>query len=124
MRRIDVIREPLVRARLVTSMMGRDGGMSHFVDILTLADRLIAITARTLVMMLLDRREDIITTAITTIVVMVVAILSPSHAWTQPLLRLFDTAIGIGVGVGCKWLASLAFSRLRRGSSEARAREN
>jgi uncharacterized membrane protein YccC len=84
----------------------------------------VLVTVGTLVMMLLDRREDIITTAITTIVVMVVAILSPTHAWTQPLLRLLDTTIGIGVGVAFKWFASLAFSRLRRESSGARARQD
>jgi uncharacterized membrane protein YccC len=71
------------------------------------------VTLGTLVMIALDRREDIITTAITTIVVVVVAIISPAHAWSQPLLRLFDTVIGIGVGVACKWAASVALSRLR-----------
>jgi uncharacterized membrane protein YgaE (UPF0421/DUF939 family) len=84
----------------------------------------VLVTMGTLVMMLLNRREDIITTAITTIVVMVVAILSPKHAWTQPLLRLVDTAIGIGVGVACKWCASLALSGFLREGSAASSREN
>jgi hypothetical protein len=44
-----------------------------------------------IVMSLLDREEDIITTGITTAVVMVVAAMSPDHAWQQPLLRTIDT---------------------------------
>ncbi len=82
----------------------------------------ILIAVGTLVMMLLDRREDIITTAIPTIVIIVVAILSPAHAWAQPLFRLFDTVVGIGVAIACKWVASAAFVRLRRENSEAAAR--
>jgi uncharacterized membrane protein YccC len=64
------------------------------------------LSAGTIVMALLNRREDIITTAITTIVVMVVAAINPHDAWHQPLLRLLDTTVGIGVGVACKWLSS------------------
>jgi uncharacterized membrane protein YccC len=67
----------------------------------------------TLVMMLLDRREDIITTAVTTIVIMVVALERPVNAWEQPLLRLFDTVVGIAIGVGGKWIASFAFYKAR-----------
>jgi uncharacterized membrane protein YccC len=63
----------------------------------------------TVAMMLLGRRDDIITTAITTTVVMVVAALSPEDAWQQPLLRFVDTAIGIAMGVACKWIASSLF---------------
>jgi multisubunit Na+/H+ antiporter MnhB subunit len=40
-----------------------------------------------------------ITTGITTAVVMVVAGISPQHAWKQPILRLVDTVVGIGVGM-------------------------
>jgi uncharacterized membrane protein YccC len=78
----------------------------------------ILVTVGTLVMMLLNRREDIVTTAITTIVVMVVAIISPAHARGQPLLRLLDTLVGIGIGVACKWTASAVFSALQRKSVE------
>lgn len=80
----------------------------------TAAGILILVPIGTLAMMLLNRRDDIITTAITTIVVMVVAIMTPAHARDQPLLRLIDTVIGIGVGVACKWAVSRAFCRLRR----------
>ena len=66
----------------------------------------------TLVMMLLNRREDIVTTGITTAVVMVVAAMSPLDAWHQPLLRLIDTIVGIAVGVACKWIASHIFFRI------------
>ena len=63
----------------------------------------------TVVMALLDRRDDIVTTGITTAVVMVVAAMTPQDAWHQPLLRLVDTVVGIAVGVTCKWIASFAF---------------
>lgn len=65
----------------------------------------------TVIMMLLDRRDDIGVTAITTIVVMVVAAIDPQDAWRQPLLRLVDTVVGIAVGVACKWVASFVFYR-------------
>jgi hypothetical protein len=51
------------------------------------------------VMSLLGRPDDIITTGITTTVVMVVAAISPEHAWKQPILRMVDTIVGIAVGV-------------------------
>jgi uncharacterized membrane protein YccC len=65
----------------------------------------------TVIMMLLDRREDIVTTGITTAVVMVVAGMSPQDAWQQPLLRLVDTVIGIAVGIGCIRIGSILFVR-------------
>jgi hypothetical protein len=58
-----------------------------------------------IVLTLLGRSEDIITTGITTAVVMVVAGISPEHAWKQPILRLVDTAVGIGVGVAAAWIS-------------------
>ena len=64
----------------------------------------------TLVMALLDRREDIVTTGITTAVVMVVAAMSPQNAWLQPLLRLVDTVVGIALGVAFKWIGSYLFN--------------
>jgi uncharacterized membrane protein YccC len=61
----------------------------------------------TLSTMLLGRRNEIVTTGITTAVVMVVAALSPpNHAWTQPLLRLLDTTVGVSVGLTFAWLGS------------------
>ena len=65
----------------------------------------------TVVMMLLDRREDIVTTGITTAVVMVVAAISPQDAWQQPLLRLVDTIVGIAVGIGCMRIGLFLFVR-------------
>jgi uncharacterized membrane protein YccC len=59
----------------------------------------------TLAMMLLGRQDDIVTTGITTVVVMVVAAISPTGAWQQPVLRLADTVVGVGIGVGGKWVA-------------------
>lgn len=53
----------------------------------------------------LGRSEDIITACITTAVVMVVAGISPEHAWKQPILRLIDTVVGIVVGIAGAWLA-------------------
>lgn len=49
-------------------------------------------------MSMIGRPDDIITTGITTVVVMVVAAISPEHAWRQPILRLVDTVVGVGVG--------------------------
>jgi hypothetical protein len=73
----------------------------------------ILLAVGTLVMVLLERREDILTTAITTIVVMVVAVANPAEAWKQPLLRLFDTVVGIVIGMAAKWVASFVFYRAR-----------
>jgi multisubunit Na+/H+ antiporter MnhB subunit len=52
---------------------------------------------------LIGRPGDGVTAAVTTAVVMVVADLSPHGAWQQPILRLADTAIGVGVGVAAAW---------------------
>jgi uncharacterized membrane protein YccC len=50
------------------------------------------------------RPDDAITAAITTAVIMVVAAVSPQHAWQQPILRLADTVIGVAVGLAAAWL--------------------
>jgi len=67
----------------------------------------------TVAMMMMGRQDDIVTAGITTAVVLVVAERAPEHAWQQPLLRLFDTVVGIGVGVLCKWCTSYAFFRVQ-----------
>jgi uncharacterized membrane protein YccC len=64
---------------------------------------LIAIGA--VILIILGRPGEVITTSITTTVVMVVAGISPQHAWRQPILRLFDTLIGIAVGIAAAWIA-------------------
>lgn len=51
------------------------------------------------VVTLLGRPDDTVTTGITTAVVMVVAALSPRDAWEQPILRVFDTGVGVAVGL-------------------------
>lgn len=56
-------------------------------------------------MSLLGRPDNVITTSITTAVVMVVAAISPEHAWRQPLLRMFDTIVGTGVAVAGAWIS-------------------
>ncbi|HEY6767356.1 MAG TPA: FUSC family protein [Candidatus Sulfotelmatobacter sp.] len=58
-----------------------------------------------IILALVHRSEDIITAAITTVVVMVVAGISPEHAWMQPILRLVDTAVGILVGIAAAWIS-------------------
>lgn len=50
-------------------------------------------------MVWLGRPDDVITTGITTAVVMVVAAISPEHAWKQPILRLVDTIVGTSIGI-------------------------
>ena len=57
-----------------------------------------------IVLSLIGRSEDITTTGITTAVVMVVAGISPQHAWKQPILRLIDTLVGIAVGTPGAWI--------------------
>jgi uncharacterized membrane protein YccC len=54
----------------------------------------------------MGRPDDTITTGITIAVVMVVAALSPHVAWRQPILRLFDTAVGVVVGVVAAWVGT------------------
>lgn len=66
----------------------------------------------TFVMMLAGRSDDVVTTAITTAVVMVAAAVSPQHAWEQPILRLFDTAVGIAVGLAAAWAGRELIARL------------
>lgn len=53
---------------------------------------------------LIGRPGDAVTAGITTAVVMVVAAISPEHAWQQPILRFFDTLVGVAVGLGAVWL--------------------
>ena len=53
---------------------------------------------------LIGRPGDIITASITTAVVMVAAGISPQHAWKEPILRLIDTVVGIGVGIAGVWI--------------------
>ena len=74
---------------------------------------LVAIGA--VVMSLLGRPDDVITTGITTTVVMVVAAMSPNHAWLQPILRMIDTIVGTAVGVlgGIIYSAASTVSRIR-----------
>jgi uncharacterized membrane protein YccC len=69
------------------------------------------------VMSLLGRLDDIITTGITTTVVMVVAAMSPSHAWLQPILRMIDTVVGVVVGLVGAWASLMAVNALRRTNS-------
>jgi uncharacterized membrane protein YccC len=57
-----------------------------------------------LVVTLAGRPQDAVTAAITTAVVLVVAAVSPHHAWQQPILRFVDTVIGVGVGIGAAWI--------------------
>ena len=56
-------------------------------------------------MSLLGRQDDVITTGITTAVVMVVAAISPDHAWKEPILRMVDTIVGVAVGVLGAWIS-------------------
>jgi uncharacterized membrane protein YccC len=75
-----------------------------------------------IVLSLIGRSGDIITASITTAVVMVVAGISPQHAWKQPILRLIDTLVGIAVGVAGAWIGlnSIGLTSTRRGQSQAR----
>jgi uncharacterized membrane protein YccC len=69
-----------------------------------------------LVVTLLGRPQDAVTAAITTAVVLVVAAVSPHHAWQQPILRLADTVIGVAVGIGAAWIDRRVIRSTRRRS--------
>jgi uncharacterized membrane protein YgaE (UPF0421/DUF939 family) len=66
------------------------------------------------VMTLLGRPEDVITTGITTTVVMVVAAMSPNHAWQQLILRIIDTVVGVVVSLVGAWIGLMAASTVSR----------
>jgi uncharacterized membrane protein YccC len=68
------------------------------------------------ILILVDRAEDVITAGITTAVVMVVAGIAPQHAWTQPILRLVDTNIGMAVGIAAAWAGMQLGSQTHRRS--------
>jgi uncharacterized membrane protein YccC len=63
----------------------------------------VLVGASALVVMLLGRPGDAVTAGITTAVIMVVAAVSPQHAWEQPILRLADTVVGVAVGAIAAW---------------------
>ena len=72
------------------------------------------------ILVMIDRPGDVITTSITTAVVMVVAGISPQHAWTQPILRLLDTLIGIAVGIAAVWIGKGLHSSSHSSESKLR----
>ena len=63
----------------------------------------------TILMPLFARPDAAVTTNITTTVVMVVAAMSPIHAWQQPILRMIDTVVGTAIALG----GSLIYSIVR-----------
>jgi multisubunit Na+/H+ antiporter MnhB subunit len=63
----------------------------------------VLVGASALAVMLLGRPGDAVTAGITTAVIMVVAAVSPQHAWQQPILRLADTVVGVAVGAVTAW---------------------
>jgi uncharacterized membrane protein YccC len=63
----------------------------------------VLVGASALAVMLLGRPGDAVTAGITTAVILVVAAVSPQHAWQQPILRLVDTVVGVAVGAMAAW---------------------
>jgi hypothetical protein len=63
----------------------------------------VLVGASALAAMLLGRPGDAVTAGITTAVILVVAAVSPQHAWQQPILRLADTVVGVAVGALAAW---------------------
>jgi len=63
----------------------------------------VLVGASALAVMLLGRPGDAVTAGITTAVILVVAAVSPQHAWEQPILRLADTVVGVAVGAIAAW---------------------
>ena len=72
----------------------------------------VLVGASALAVMLLGRAGDAVTAGITTTLIMVVAAITPQHAWQQPILRLADTVVGVAVGVVAAW-AGTQVKRLR-----------
>lgn len=68
----------------------------------------------------IERVNDLHTTA----VVMVVAGISPQHAWRQPILRLFDTLIGIAAGIAAVWIARGLYSLIHLSESKVRTEKS
>jgi uncharacterized membrane protein YgaE (UPF0421/DUF939 family) len=58
----------------------------------------------TIVITMMGRPDDAITAGITIAVIMIVAEISPQHAWRQPVLRLVDTVVGVAIGVAAAWV--------------------
>jgi uncharacterized membrane protein YccC len=58
----------------------------------------------TIAITMMGRPDDAITVGITIAVVMIVAEISPQHAWRQPILRLVDTVVGVVIGVAAAWI--------------------
>jgi len=80
----------------------------------------VLVGASALAVMVLGRPGDAVTAGITTAVIMVVAAVSPQHAWQQPILRLADTVVGTVVGVAAAWVG-IRLNRLRPTRSVAAA---
>jgi uncharacterized membrane protein YccC len=74
----------------------------------------VLIAASALAVTAIGRPGDAITAGITTAVVLVVAAVSPQHAWQQPILRLADTIVGVAVGLAAAWLGLRVTGRARR----------
>ena len=70
----------------------------------------ILIAIGSVILIMIQRPGDVITTSITTAVVMVVAVISPLHAWRQPILRLLDNLIGIAVAFTAVWICRGLYS--------------
>ena len=71
----------------------------------------VLIGAGAIILTALGRPGDVVTAGITTTVVMVVADMSPQHAWEQPILRLIDTCIGAVIALAAAWLVALVVRR-------------
>jgi len=74
----------------------------------------VLIGVSTLILLLLDRPDEVVTAGVTIAVILVVAALSPQEAWEQPILRLFDTAVGVAIGFAAAWAAKVGESVGRR----------
>ncbi len=61
--------------------------------------------------MALGRRDDVIVVAITCAVILIVAAFDRHDALLQPILRLFDTFVGVVVGVIWKSIAAVVYAR-------------
>ena len=84
----------------------------------------ILIAIGSVILIMIQRPGDVITASITTAVVMVVAAISPEHAWRQPILRLSDTLIGIAVGFTAVWIGRGLHSLMHFNETTGRTKES
>jgi hypothetical protein len=64
----------------------------------------VLISVGAFILALVGRPQDTMPASLATLVVLVIASIDPHNAWQQPILRFFDTVIGVAFGLAAVWL--------------------